>query len=148
MTLKDQFQEDIKSAMRAKDRERLSVLRMLVSTIKQRELDQSTTLDDAGVTGVVEKMVKQRRDAAAQYRDAGRDELADGEEAEIAVLESYLPEPLSDAELDRLIDAAIADSGAGSMRDMGQVMGQLKPEVQGRADMGAVSAAVKSKLGG
>lgn len=148
MPLKEQLAEDQKSAMRAKDRDRLTVLRMLSSAIKQKEIDEQVDLDDSGVLAVIEKMVKQRRDSEKQYRDAGRDELADAEAAEIEVLQSYLPTPLSDAELAELIDAAIAESGAESMRDMGKVMGVLKPKVQGRADMGAVSAAVKAKLTG
>lgn len=148
MPLKEQLAEDQKSAMRAKDRDRLTVLRMLSSAIKQKEIDEQVDLDDSGVLAVIEKMVKQRRDSEKQYRDAGRDELADAEAAEIKVLQSYLPTPLSDAELAELVDAAIAESGAESMRDMGKVMGVLKPKVQGRADMGAVSAAVKAKLTG
>lgn len=148
MSLKQQLAEDMKSALRAKDRERLSVLRMLLSAVRQKEIDDKVELDDDGVLAAVEKMVKQRHDAEKQYRDAGRTELADAEAAEIVVLESYLPEPLSDAELAELIDAAVAETGAESMRDMGKVMGVLKPKVQGRADMGAVSAGVKAKLGG
>lgn len=146
--LKDQLSDDMKSALRAKDRERLAVLRMLLSAVKQRELDDQSQLDDAGVLAVIEKMVKQRRDAESQYREAGRTELADAEAAEIVVLESYLPEQLSQAELDAMVAAAVTETGAASMQDMGRVMGALKPKVQGRADMGAVSAAVKSRLGG
>lgn len=148
MTLKEQLAEDMKSALRAKDRERLGVLRMLLSTIKQRELDDQTELDDDAALAVIEKMVKQRRDAESQYRDAGRDDLADAESAEIVVLERYLPEPLSESELGQLVDAAVAETGAESMRDMGKVMGVLKPRVQGRADMGAVSQRVKARLQG
>lgn len=148
MSLKDQLAEDLKSALRAKDRERLSVLRMLLSAIRQKEIDEQVELDDNDVLAVIEKMVKQRRDSEKQYRDAGRPELADAESAEIVVLESYLPEPLGEAELAESIDAAIAETGAESMRDMGKVMGVLKPKVQGRADMGAVSAKVKEKLSG
>lgn len=148
MSLKTRLFDDVKSAMRSKDRERLSVLRMLRSAIQQRELDDQGELDDAGVLATIEKMVKQRRDAEQQYRDANRAELADAEAAEIAVLQSYLPAQLSDSELDALIAAAIKDSGAESMRDMGLVMGMLKPNVQGRADMGAVSAHVKARLSG
>lgn len=148
MTLKEQLAEDLKSALRAKDRERLSVLRMLLSAIRQKEIDERIDLDDKDVLAVVEKMIKQRRDAEKQYRDAGRDELADAEAAEIVVLEGYLPEPLDDAALSEMIDAAITETGAESMRDMGKVMGVLKPKVQGRADMGAVSAKVKEKLSG
>ncbi|MDN5862904.1 MAG: GatB/YqeY domain-containing protein [Salinisphaera sp.] len=147
MTLKEQIGEDMKSAMRARERERLSVVRMLLAAIKQKEIDERVSLDDAGVLAVVEKMVKQRRDAESQYRDAGRAELAAAEAAEIAVLGAYLPEPLDDVALQGLIEDAITATGATTMRDMGQVMGVLKPQVQGRADMAAVSGAVKKRLG-
>lgn len=146
MNIKEQLQDDMKSAMRARDKERLAVIRMINAAIKQREVDDGTTLDDPDVLAVIEKMVKQRRDAEAQYRDAGRDELADAEAAEIPVLEHYLPAQLSDAEIDAAIDRAIADSGAGSMRDMGQVMGQLKGELAGQADMAVVSQRLKARL--
>ncbi|MEQ8797917.1 MAG: GatB/YqeY domain-containing protein [Salinisphaeraceae bacterium] len=146
MTLKEQLSDDMKSALRAKDRERLAVLRMLLSAVRQREIDERIELDDAGVLALIDKMVKQRRDAETQYRDAGRDELADAEAAEVVVLETYLPDALSDQELADLVAAAVTQSGAQSMQDMGKVMGILKPQVQGRADMGAVSAAVKSRL--
>ncbi|MDT0618940.1 GatB/YqeY domain-containing protein [Salinisphaera sp. P385] len=146
MTLKEQLSDDMKSALRAKDRERLAVLRMLLSAVRQWEIDERIELDDAGVLALIDKMVKQRRDAETQYRDAGRDELADAEAAEVVVLETYLPDALSDQELADLVAAAVTQSGAQSMQDMGKVMGILKPQVQGRADMGAVSAAVKSQL--
>lgn len=148
MTLKDRLSDDMKSALRAKDRERLAVLRMVMSAVQQRELDDQSELDDAGVLAVIDKMVKQRRDAEQQYRDADRTALADDEAAEIVVLESYLPQQLSDADLDGMVDAAIEEAGAESMRDMGKVMGVLKPRVQGQADMGTVSARVKARLGG
>ncbi|WP_349256982.1 GatB/YqeY domain-containing protein, partial [Salinisphaera sp.] len=134
MNLKDQLQDDMKSAMRARDKERLSVIRMVNAAIKQREIDERTTLDDAGALAVIEKMLKQRRDAESQYRDAGRDELADAEAAEISVLEHYLPARLSETEIDAAIDRAIADTGADSMRDMGKVMSRLKAELAGQAD--------------
>lgn len=146
MTIKDQISDDMKSAMRARERERLAILRMLRSAIQQREIDDQAELDDAGVLATIEKMVKQRRDAEQQYRDADRTELADAEAAEIAMLASYLPEQLTDAELDTMVMAAIDETGAESMRDMGRVMGVLKPKVQGRADMGAVSGKVKARL--
>ncbi|RJS91270.1 GatB/YqeY domain-containing protein [Salinisphaera sp. Q1T1-3] len=146
MNLKEQLSDDMKSAMRARDKERLAVIRQAQAAVKQREIDEGTTLDDAGVLAVIEKMIKQRRDAETQYRDAGRDELADAEGAEITVLEHYLPARLSDAELDAVIDRAIADTGAESMRDMGKVMGQLKSELAGQADMSDVSARLKTKL--
>ena len=146
MSLKAQLQDDMKSAMRTRDKERLAVIRMLMAAVKQREVDERGDLDDADVLAVVEKMVKQRRDAEQQYRDANRPELADAEAAEIAVLENYLPTQLSDAEIDQAIDKAIAESQAESMRDMGKVMGVLKPQLQGRADIGAASGKVKKRL--
>lgn len=146
MSLKEQLKNDMKSAMRGREKNRLAVIRMLNAAIKQREIDDSTTLDDAGVLAVIEKMVKQRRDAAAQYRDADRMELAEAEEAEIAVLDDYLPEQLSDEAIDGAIDSAIADNNAESMRDMGKVMGALKRQLQGQADMAVVSQRLKAKL--
>lgn len=146
MSLRDRILEDTKTAMREKARERLGVLRMLSAAIKQKEVDERVELDEAGVTAVIEKMVKQRRESEKQYREAGRDDLADRESAEIAILEDYLPEPLDPAELESLIEAAIRETGAESMKDMGKVMGLLKPKIQGRADMGAVSGQVKARL--
>lgn len=146
MNIKEQLQDDMKSAMRARDKERLAVIRMVNAAIKQREVDDRDTLDEAGALAVIEKMVKQRRDAESQYREAGRDELADAEAAEIAVLEHYLPVQLSEAELDAAIERAIADTGAQSMRDMGKVMGQLKSELAGQADMAVVSQRLKARL--
>ncbi|MGN8159049.1 GatB/YqeY domain-containing protein [Salinisphaera sp. RV14] len=146
MNIKDQLSEDMKSAMRARDKERLSVIRMVNAAIKQREIDNGTTLEDADVLTVIEKMVKQRRDAESQYRDAKRDELADAEAAEISVLEHYLPAQLSESEIDAAVDRAIADTGAASMQDMGRVMGQLKGELAGQADMSVVSQRLKAKL--
>jgi uncharacterized protein YqeY len=145
--LKSRIQDDVKSAMRARDRERLEVLRMVTAAIKQREVDERVTLDEAGVLQVLDKMVKQRRDSESQYRAAGRPELADREAFEIEVVSAYLPRPLGSAELDALIGAAVTEAGAASMKDMGKVMALLRPRVQGRADMGAVSAAVKARLG-
>lgn len=147
MSLRDRILSDIKTAMREKARERLGVLRMLSAAIKQKEVDERVELDDAAMTAVVEKMVKQRRESEKQYRDAGRDDLADRETAEIAILEEYLPEPLDPAELEALVNEAISEAGAESMQDMGKVMGLLKPRIQGRADMGAVSQQVKARLG-
>ncbi|MBS62364.1 GatB/YqeY domain-containing protein [Salinisphaera sp.] len=146
MSLKAQLQDDMKSAMRTRDKERLAVIRMLMAAVKQREVDERGDLDDADVLAVVEKMVKQRRDAEQQYRDANRPELADAEAAEIAVLENYLPTQLSEAEIDQAIEKAIADSEAESMRDMGKVMGLLKPQLQGQADMAVVSQRLKARL--
>lgn len=145
-TLKQRIQEDMKAAMRAKDSQRLGLVRMILAAIKQREVDERIELTDEQVIAVLEKMIKQRRDSVEQYRAAGRDELAEKEEYEIQTLQEYMPAALGEDELDALIDEAIAASGAGSMKDMGKVMGVLKPKVQGRADMGEVSAKVKSKL--
>tara|TARA_B100002052_G_scaffold123503_1_gene113517 strand:+ start:2440 stop:2889 length:450 start_codon:yes stop_codon:yes gene_type:complete len=146
LNLKEQLAEDMKSAMRARDKERLSVIRQAQAAVKQREVDESTTLDDAEVLAVIEKMIKQRRDAESQYRDAGREELADAENAEISVLEHYLPARLTDAELDAIIERAVADHDGATMRDMGKIMGQLKTELAGQADMSDVSARLKSRL--
>ena len=148
MTLKSQVQNDMKDAMKAGDKDRLKVVRLLLAAIKQIEIDRRVELDDAGVLGVVDKMVKQRRDSVTQFRQGGREDLARVELAEILELERYLPAPLSESELDALIDKAIGDSGAASVRDMGKVMAIVKSEAQGRADMGAVGARVKSRLSG
>ena len=146
MTLKGQIRDDMKTAMKAGDKDRLKVVRLMIAAIKQVEVDQRTELDDAAVIDVLNKMVKQRRDSVTQFRDGGRDDLADAELGEIAVIEAYLPAQLSDAELDAMIGKVIADTGAATVRDMGKVMALLKPKVQGRADMGQVSALVKSRL--
>jgi uncharacterized protein YqeY len=145
-TLKEQITADMKDAMRAKDKDRLGTIRLIQAAIKQREVDERIELGDEQVLAVLDKMVKQRRDSIAQYNDAGREELAAKEEAELVVIQQYLPEALSDEEIDKLIEEAISASGAESMKDMGKVMGQLKPKVQGRADMGAVSARIKARL--
>src|SRR5699024_7974221 len=146
MTLKDQLRDDMKTAMRARDKARLSVIRLAQAAIKQREVDDQTELDDACTLAVIEKMVKQRRDAEAQYQAAGRTELASDEAAEITILQNYLPEQLSAEEIDAAIAVAISDTGAESMRDMGRVMGTLKPKLQGRADLGEVSKRLKARL--
>ena len=137
----------MKAALKGGEKERLKVVRMVLAAIKQQEIDQRIELDDAALLGVVTKMVKQRRDSITQFNQGGRADLAAAEEAEIAVLEAYLPEQLSADEVDALIDEAIASTGATSMRDMGKVMGTLKQKIEGRADLGAVSGKVKSKLG-
>jgi uncharacterized protein YqeY len=147
MTLKAQISEDMKSTMKAGDKDRLKVLRLMRAAIQQIEVDKRVELDDSAVLGVLDKMVKQRRDSITQFKNGGREDLADIELAEIAVLETYLPEQLGEAELDKIIDQAIKDSGAESIRDMGKVMGQVKAKAAGRADMGAVSAKVKERLG-
>lgn len=146
--LKSRLQQAVKDAMRAKDKTRLGVLRMVTAAVKQREVDERTELDDAGVLEVLTRMVKQRRESIAQYRDAGRDDLAAVEEAELDVLAEFMPQPLSEQALDALVAQAISETGAAGMQDMGRVMGQLRPQVQGRADMGAVSRMVKARLAG
>jgi len=147
MTLKGQIHDDMKTAMKAGDKDRLKVVRLMLAAIKQIEVDERKELDDAAVLGVLNKMVKQRRDSISQFRDGGRDDLADIELGEIAVIETYLPEQMSDAELDAMIAKAVSDTGAESIRDMGKVMGAVKAKAAGRADMAAVGAKVKSILG-
>ena len=145
--LKQRIQDDMKSAMKGGDKPRLGVIRLLMAAIKQREVDERIELDDTQILAVLDKMVKQRRDSINQYEQAGRPELADQEAFEISVLQGYLPEALSEAEIAAMIREAIQATGAESVRDMGKVMGQLKPKMQGRADMGAVSALIKQLLG-
>ncbi|NOX76476.1 MAG: GatB/YqeY domain-containing protein [Gammaproteobacteria bacterium] len=144
--LKQRLTDDMKTAMRSKDKPRLGVVRLALAALKQREVDERIELDDTQVLAVLDKMVKQRRDSVRQFEDAGRQELADQEHYEIGVLQDYLPAALDKAELDALISQAIKTSGAESMKDMGKVMGILKPQVQGRADMGAVSKKIKAHL--
>ncbi len=146
MSLKDQITADMKAAMKGGDKARLGVIRLILAALKQVEVDERIELDDTRVLAVLDKMVKQRQDSLEQYRQAGRDELAEQEAFEIEVIRQYLPEPLSDAEIDALVDQALAETGASSMKEMGKVMGWLKPRLQGRADMGAVSARVKARL--
>jgi uncharacterized protein len=148
MTLKAKISEDMKQAMKAGDKDRLKVIRLILAAIKQVEVDRRIELDDAGVLGVLDKMEKQRRDSISQFRDGGRQDLVDIELAEIEVLETYLPEKLSETELDEIIGQAIKDSGAGSIQEMGKVMGLVKAKAAGRADMSAVGAKVKERLGG
>ena len=146
MALIDDLKNAQKDAMRAKDKVRLGTIRMAVAAIRQREIDEQITLDDAAILGVLTKMVKQRQDAASQYDQAERPELAETERKEIAVIETFLPQPLSDEELNALIDDAMTQTGATGMQDMGKVMGFLKPKVQGRTDMGALSSKIKARL--
>ncbi|HSY06954.1 MAG TPA: GatB/YqeY domain-containing protein [Steroidobacteraceae bacterium] len=146
MSLKERITEDMKSAMRAAQKERLGTVRMILAGIKQREVDERITLDDSQVLAVIDKMVKQRKESIAQFESGGRADLVAKEKAEIALLQEYLPAQLSPAEIDALISAAIAKTGATTMKDMGKVMGVLKSELAGRADMGAVSARIKQKL--
>ena len=146
MALKTDIQNDMKTAMRAGDKERLGTIRMVLAAIKQREVDTREDVSDTDVLQLLEKMVKQRRESAEQYRSGERPELAEREEREIEFIRVYLPEPLSDEDLQALIAEAIATAGATSMKDMGKVMGLVKAQAQGRADMGKVSAAVKERL--
>jgi len=146
MTLKERITEDMKSAMRAGEKERLGTIRLALAAIKQREVDERITLDDGQVLTVLEKMIKQRKEAITQFQAGGRADLVAKESAEVSILEAYLPARLSDAELDALITGAIAATGATSPKDMGKVIAAVKAQAQGRADMGVVSARVKEKL--
>jgi uncharacterized protein YqeY len=148
MSLKERITEDMKNAMRAKDSERLGVIRMITSAIKQIEVDERIELDDARVLSVVEKMIKTRKESVAQFQAGNRADLVEKENKEIAQLQVYLPAQLSDAELDALIAAAIAQTGAASIKDMGKVMAIIKGQAQGKADMAVVGAKIKAKLGG
>jgi uncharacterized protein len=148
MSLKEKITNDMKDALRAGDKPRLSVIRLILAAVKQREVDERISLDDAQVLAVLDKMLKQRRDSVTQFEKGNRQDLADQELSEIKLIQSYLPAQLSDTELDRLVVDAIKDSAATSIKDMGKVMSLLKPKVQGRADMGAVSGRIKTKLGG
>lgn len=145
-TLKQRITDDMKSAMRAKDKERLGVIRLMLAAMKQIEVDERIELDDAAVLTILDKMVKQRRDSIQQYEAAERTELAEQEKFEIGIIQEYLPAQLTEAEITDLINAAIKDTGAESMKDMGKVMAQLKPQLQGRADMGPVSKKIKELL--
>jgi uncharacterized protein len=148
MSLRDRITEDMKTAMRSGDKERLGHIRMLQAAIKQREVDERIVLDDAQVVAAVEKMVKQRREAIAQFEAGGRADLVAKENAEIVTLQAYLPAQLSDAEIDALIVEAIAQTGAASVKDMGKVMGVVKGKAAGRVDMGVVGGRIKARLGG
>ena len=144
--LKTRILDDVKAAMKAQDKPRLATLRLITAAIKQREVDERTEMDDAQVLSVLEKMIKQRRDSITQYEKAGRQELADQEKSEIAIIEDYMPEGLSEEEILAMVETAITETGAASIRDMGKVMGLLKPQLQGRADMGKVGGLIKQKL--
>lgn len=148
MSLKTQILEDIKTAMKAKETARLGTLRLLSAAIKQKEVDERVELDDAAVLAIVEKLIKQRKDSISQFEKAGRQDLVDAEAAEVVVLSAYLPAQLSEAEIAAAIEAAITSTGAAGPKDMGKLMGVLKPQLAGKADMGKVSSLVKSKLGG
>lgn len=146
MTLKDRITEDMKTAMRARESQRLGTIRLLQAAIKQREIDERVLLDDAAVVAVIDKLVKQRKDSVAAYTQAGRQDLADQESAEIAVLQAYLPARLSEDEIRAAVQAIVAELGASGPGDMGKVMGAVKARLAGKADMGAASAAVKAAL--
>jgi uncharacterized protein len=146
MTLKERITEDMKTAMRAGEKERLGTIRLVLAAIKQREVDERIALDDTQVLAVLEKMIKQRKESITQFESGGRADLVAKEKAELSVLQAYLPEQMSDAEIDALIAEAVAASGATSIKDMGKVMGLVKAKAQGKADMGAVSARIKQKL--
>jgi len=148
MSLKDQITDDMKAAMRAKDSERLSTIRLLIAEIKRKEVDERVEVNDAQVVAIVEKMIKQRKDSITQFENGGRQDLADKEKSELAVLSTYMPAGLSDEEVAAEVAAAVAASGAAGPQDMGKVMGILKPKLAGRADMTAVSAQVKKALAG
>ena len=147
MSLKDRIQQDVKDAMRAREKQRLATIRLITAAIKQREVDERIELDDEQVLVVLDKMCKQRRESISQFEKAGRDDLIAVEVREMEVIQGYLPEQLGNDEIAALIDAAMSDTGATSIKDMGKVMGQLKPKLQGRADMSAVSAMIKARLG-
>ncbi|MBT8535409.1 GatB/YqeY domain-containing protein [Polynucleobacter paneuropaeus] len=146
MSLKDQITEDMKTAMRAKEVTRLGTIRLLLAAIKQREVDERVVVDDAGVLAIVEKLIKQRKDSIEQFAKAGRDDLVAVEQAEMIILQDYLPEQLSDAEISTAVSAAVTASGASGPQDMGKVIGILKPQLAGKADMGKVSGLVKAAL--
>jgi uncharacterized protein YqeY len=148
MSLKERITDDMKAAMRAGEKERLGVIRMITAAIKQREVDERITLDDTQVLSVLEKMIKQRKESLVQFQAGNRQDLVEKEAAEITLLQGYLPSQLSDAEIDSLITDAIAATGAASIKDMGKVMAVIKGKAQGRADMAAVGAKIKAKLGG
>ncbi|MBX9346233.1 GatB/YqeY domain-containing protein [Chromobacterium piscinae] len=146
MSLRVRITDDMKSAMKAKEADKLGAIRLLLAAVKQKEVDERIELDDAGVIAVVDKMIKQRRDSISQYQAAQRQDLVDKEQAEMDVLMGYMPQQLSQAEIEVLIAKAVADTGAAGMQDMGKVMGALRPQLAGRADMAQVSALIKAKL--
>ncbi len=148
MSLKDRIQDDMKTAMRAKNKERLGAIRLILAAVKQREVDEHIELNDSQVLGVLEKMIKQRRESLAQFQSAGREDLAAQEAFEIELIQTYLPAPLSETDIDTLIANAIAVTAAQSVRDMGKVMALIKDQAQGRVDMAAVSVRVKARFGG
>ena len=147
-TLKSRLQSDMKSSMKSGDKSRLGVIRLILSAIKQVEVDERIELDDDRITAVLDKMAKQRRESIIQFDQAGRDDLSATEQAELEIIQEYLPEALSEDEINALVEQSITATGAATMKDMGKVMGMLKPQLQGRADMGQVSQLIKSRLAG
>ncbi|MDO9150003.1 MAG: GatB/YqeY domain-containing protein [Methylotenera sp.] len=147
MSLKAQISEDMKTAMRAKDSVRLGAIRLLQAAIKQREVDERIELDDGNVIAVIEKMLKQRRDSIAAYESANRHDLADVEKFEVTVLQTYLPQQLTEDEIKAILEKVVVESGAAGIKDMGKVMAEIKPLVAGRADMGKISGLIKTRLG-
>ena len=147
MSLKDQITEDMKNAMRAKEAERLGAIRLLLAAIKQREVDERVELDDAAVIAVIEKMLKQRRDSIAAYESANRNDLADVEKFEVSVLQTYLPQQLTEDEIKAVLEKVVTETGASGIKDMSKVMAAIKPLVAGRADMGKISGLIKARLG-
>lgn len=145
-SLKQRIQEDMKAALRAHDKQRLGVVRLILAAIKQVEVDERVEVDDTRITQILNKMIKQRRDSIAQYDEAKRDDLADQERLEVGIIQTYLPEPLSEADIDRLLSEVITKVGATSIKDMGKVMAELKEKLQGRADMTRISAKIKERL--
>ena len=145
--LKQEITSAMKTAMKSGDKQRLATIRLMLAAAKQVEIDERRDLSDADLLAILDKMVKQRRDSISQFKEAGRDDLVAQEQSEMEVIQNFLPQPLSEAEIETLIAAAIADAGAESMKDMGKVMGLLKPQLQGRADMGKVSGQIKAQLG-
>jgi len=145
-TLKTRIQDDVKDAMRSKDKDRLGTLRLITAAIKQKEVDERIDMDDAAVINVLEKMVKQRKDSISQYSQAGRDDLAAKEQTELDLIQTYLPEQMSEAEIEAVVSQAVSDTGAAGMKDMGKLMAAIKPQIAGKADMGLVSKIVKAKL--
>ncbi len=145
---KNKITQDMKDAMKSGDKDRLGVIRLILAALKQKEVDERIVLDDSQVLAAMDKMLKQRRESVVQFEKGGRQDLADQENAEIKVIQAYMPAQLSEAELDKMVADAVAESGAASIKDMGKVMGILKPKVAGKADMSAVSARIKAKLGG
>ncbi len=148
MSLKDRIQDDLKQAMRDRNQARVDTLRLLTAGIKQREVDERVTLDDTQILAVIDKLIKQSRESIEQYENGKRADLAAKERADVAVWQVYLPQPLTQAEIEQLVTEAVGSTGAASVKDMGKVMGVLKPKLQGRADIGQVSARVKARLGG